>query len=209
MEKLRIIQGRVANLHRDNLDTDTIIRIERLSTIERSELGQYAFEAIRYGKDKEPDPSFPYNQAMFAHAPILTAGKNFGCGSSREGAVWALVSLGVRCVIAPSFGEIFHNNCFQNGLLPIAVPEDTVESIESLTGSGQALTVNLEAQQILLPNNKVIDFQIDARRRDALLEGRDDIEQTLMLDEQISAWQAQDQQARPWVWLEKAKKTVN
>jgi len=201
MDKIRIIEGCVANLRRDNLDTDTIIRIERLSTIERSQLGQYAFEALRYGKDGEADPSFPYNQAMFAHAPILMAGKNFGCGSSREGAVWSLVSLGVRCIIAPSFGEIFHNNCFQNGVLPIILPERTITSIELQTSQGHALTVNLETQQILLPDGNVIGFEIDARRRDALLEGRDDIEQTLTQDAEIYAWQAQDRQARPWVWL--------
>ncbi|ETF02996.1 isopropylmalate isomerase [Advenella kashmirensis W13003] len=201
MDKVRIIEGCVANLRRDNLDTDTIIRIERLSAIERSQLGQYAFEALRYGKDGEADPSFPYNQPMFAQAPILMAGKNFGCGSSREGAVWSLVSLGVRCIIAPSFGEIFHNNCFQNGVLPIVLPEGTITSIDLQTSQGHALTVNLETQQILLPDGHAIGFEIDARRRDALLEGRDDIEQTLTQDAEICAWQAQDRQARPWVWL--------
>lgn len=201
MEKVRIIEGRVANLRRDNLDTDTIIRIERLSTVERSQLGQYAFEALRHGKDNEADPSFPYNQSLFAHAPILTAGKNFGCGSSREGAVWSLYSLGVRCVIAPSFGEIFHNNCFQNGVLPVVLPEDAVASIECQTDQGAILTVNLETQEIMLPSGQLIQFAIDARRRDALLEGRDDIAQTLTQDAEICAWQAQDRQARPWVWL--------
>jgi len=201
MEKIRTIEGRVANLRRDNVDTDTIIRIERLSTVERSQLGQYAFEALRYGKDNEVDPSFPYNQPLFAHAPILTAGKNFGCGSSREGAVWALVGLGVRCVIAPSFGEIFHNNCFQNGMLPIILPEEMITSIDLQTRQGQGLAVNLGMQQILLPDGNVIEFEIDARRRDALLEGRDDIEQTLTQDAEICAWQTQDRQVRPWVWL--------
>lgn len=201
MEKIRTIEGRVANLRRDNVDTDTIIRIERLSTVERSQLGQYAFEALRYGKDNEVDPSFPYNQPLFAHAPILTAGKNFGCGSSREGAVWALVGLGVRCVIAPSFGEIFHNNCFQNGMLPIILPEEMITSIDLQTRQGQGLAVNLGTQQILLPDGNVIEFEIDARRRDALLEGRDDIEQTLTQDAEICAWQTQDRQVRPWVWL--------
>lgn len=201
MEKIRTIEGRVANLRRDNVDTDTIIRIERLSTVERSQLGRYAFEALRYGKDNEVDPSFPYNQPLFAHAPILTAGKNFGCGSSREGAVWALVGLGVRCVIAPSFGEIFHNNCFQNGMLPIILPEEMITSIDLQTRQGHALTVNLGTQQILLPDGNVIEFEIDARRRDALLEGRDDIEQTLTQDAEICAWQTQDRQIRPWVWL--------
>ncbi|AHG62535.1 3-isopropylmalate dehydratase small subunit [Advenella mimigardefordensis] len=205
MEKIRIIDGRVASLRRENVDTDTIIRIERLSTVEKSQLGQYAFEALRYDKNNELDPSFPYNQPMFAHAPILTAGANFGCGSSREGAVWSLVSLGVRCVIAPSFGEIFHNNCFQNGVLPIVLPASDVALIDARTSQGDSLTVNLQTQQIRLPDGRIIEFDIDARRRDALLEGRDDIAQTLTQDAEICAWQAQDREARPWVWLQKQK----
>ncbi|MGB3289343.1 MAG: 3-isopropylmalate dehydratase small subunit [Burkholderiaceae bacterium] len=203
MDAVKVIQGAVANLRRANVDTDVIIRIERLANAERSQLGQFAFESLRFAADGSADPSFPYNQEAFTHAPILTAGRNFGCGSSREGAVWALVSLGVRCVIAPSFGEIFHNNCFQNGLLPIALAEPLVDQIAAATDSGAELVVDLEQRKLLLPDGNLIPFSIDARRREALLEGRDEISQTLTDHQTIRAWQEQDKLARPWVWKAK------
>jgi len=200
MEKIKVVRGHVANLRRANIDTDTIIRIERLSSIERDQLGAYAFESLRLLSDGSPDPSFPFNQEAFRQAPILTADENFGCGSSREGAVWALASLGVRCVIAPSFGEIFHSNCFQNGLLPIVLADQQVLQIASATDSGAELVVDLESQEILLPDGNAISFTIDPRKREALLEGWDEISQTLAHDATIKAWQKKDKQDRPWVW---------
>lgn len=208
MEKLVRVQGRAATIPRSNIDTDMIIRIERLSTIPRSELGKYAFESLRRAKDGSLDPAFPLNASQFDHAPILMAGPNFGCGSSREGAVWALVSLGIRCLIAPSFGDIFFNNCFQNGVLPIVLDERHIRDLTGQCTHGASLTVDLETQEITAPDGSRLAFEVDQLKREALMEGLDDIEQTLKRDTDIRRWQAMDHTRRPWVWKPLAQPTA-
>lgn len=191
------LTGPAATLLRANIDTDVIIRIERLTALERDQLGPYALEALRYRPDGDEDADFVLNQPAFRVAPILLAGSNFGCGSSREAAVWALMGRGIRCVIAPSFGDIFFNNCFQNGLLPIRMP---TAPLAAAAATGAPFTVDLQQCTIALPDGEVLVFEIDLQRRDGLLLGLDDIELTLREDEIIRAWQRNDQGRRPWAW---------
>jgi 3-isopropylmalate/(R)-2-methylmalate dehydratase small subunit len=203
MEKFTKLSGPAAPLMRANVDTDLIIRIQRLVGTGRTGLGPYAFENLRLLPDGTENPDFVLNKAPYREAPILLAGANFGCGSSREGAVWALMGAGIRCVIAPSFGDIFHNNCFQNGLLPIALPDEVVKQIAAETEASQGArhtAIDLMRQVVITPEGAEIPFSIDARKRDALLEGLDDIALTLRLKDQIEAWQASDRAKRGWVW---------
>jgi len=199
-EPFTTVSGPAAWLPKPNIDTDVIIRIERLTTLPRGELGAYGFESLRYRPDGSEDPDFVMNQPRFRRAPFLLAGENFGCGSSREGAVWALREMGVRCVIAPSFGDIFYSNCFQNGVLPIRLPADEVEAIGSLCRTGAPLKVDLERLRLEPPGQPPLSFTVDAQRREALLTGLDDIDRTLKDDDAIRAWQNADRAARPWVW---------
>jgi len=203
MDKFTRLEGVAAPLMRQNVDTDVVIRIERLVGLQKDELGPYCFEAIRYRPDGSENPDFILNQAPYRGAPILLAGDNFGCGSSREGAVWALMGLGIKAVIAPSYGDIFFNNCFQNGLLPVALPLAEVERLaeEMRAAPGNArVTIDLERQVVISPRGREIKFEIDPKRRKAMLDGLDDISMTLTYKDQIAAWQAQDQSDRPWVW---------
>lgn len=200
MEPFVTVAGPAAVLARDNVDTDVIVRIERLTSVARAELGPYAFESWRYLADGSEDPDFVLNRAAFRSAPILVAGRNFGCGSSREGAVWALAASGIRCVIAESFGDIFFSNCFQNALLPLRLSAEALQQVTQAAAGAEALTVDLGARRIVLPNGASITFEVDALRRKALLEGIDDIGRTLKFDAAITAWQRADQAARPWVW---------
>lgn len=183
-----------------NIDTDVIIRIERLTSVPREQLGRYAFEALRYRIDGSEDPDFVLNRTNFRNAPIVIVGDNFGCGSSREGAVWALMAAGLRCVIAESFGDIFYNNCFQNGLLPVVLPVAAVSQLAREAANGTLLTVDLVEQKVLTPQGEAIAFDIDAQRRHALLEGLDDITLTLTRLSEIVAWQSQDRNLRSWIW---------
>jgi 3-isopropylmalate/(R)-2-methylmalate dehydratase small subunit len=186
---------------RDNIDTDVIIRVERLTGTTRAEMAPWAFEALRYRPDGSENPDFVLNQPPFRGAPILIAGANFGCGSSREGAVWSMMGSGLRCVIAPSFGDIFFNNCFQNGMLPVRLPADDVRRLaEACAGGNARVTVDLRRQVVIFPHGEEVGFEIEAVRRDALLEGLDEIGQTLKLSDAIAAFQQQDHAARPWVW---------
>jgi 3-isopropylmalate/(R)-2-methylmalate dehydratase small subunit len=194
------ITGPAATLLRANIDTDVIIRIERLTSVVREQLGPYAFEALRYRKDGSEDPDFVLNRPMYRDAPILIAGANFGCGSSREGAVWALMAAGLRCVIASSFGDIFYNNCFQNGLLPVVLPEATVRHLAAQAEQGASLTIGLLDCAITLPGGEKVSFEINAARRQALIEGLDDISRTLRQRADIVAWQSRDRAARSWIW---------
>jgi 3-isopropylmalate/(R)-2-methylmalate dehydratase small subunit len=195
MEKFTTLAGAAAPLTRANIDTDTIIRIERLTGIRREEMGAYAFEALR------GEPDFVLSRPEFQDTPILIGGANFGCGSSREGAVWALMGMGLRCVIAESFGDIFFNNCFQNGMLPIALPADDIRRLADQCAGGNArVTVDLQRQVVIAPRGEEIPFTIDAMRREALLEGLDDIGLTLKHEAAIDAYHAGDSAARPWVW---------
>jgi 3-isopropylmalate/(R)-2-methylmalate dehydratase small subunit len=200
MQPFTRIAGPAAPLLRANIDTDVIIRIERLTGVPREQLGRYAFEALRYRGDGSEDPDFALNRTNFRNAPILIAGENFGCGSSREGAVWALMAAGLRCVIAESFGDIFYNNCFQNGMLPVVLPAVTVAQLAGEAANGAPFTVDLVEQMILSPQGEAITFDIDAQRRQALLEGLDDISLTLKRLPEIAAWQSHDRMGRPWIW---------
>jgi 3-isopropylmalate/(R)-2-methylmalate dehydratase small subunit len=205
MEKFTKVTGVAAPLMRENVDTDLIIRIERLvNNTGRTGLGPYCFEQIRLRPDGSENPDCVLNQAPYRDAPIILSADNFGCGSSREGAVWALAGMGVKAVIAPSYGDIFFNNCFQNGILPVKLPLAEVQQLadEMKASPGNArITVDLETCQVVSPTGRIIPFQVDARRQHAMLNGLDDIGQTLSRKGEIEAWQAADRAARPWVWL--------
>ncbi len=202
MQAFTTVTGRAVPLMRTNIDTDVIIRIERLTAGEPSTLGTYAFEAWRYLPDGTENPDFTPNQPKYRGAPILIAGRNFGCGSSREGAVHALQGMGLRCVIAESFGDIFFGNCFQNGMLPIRLPDENIQTLVAETNVSEVpCTIDLKLLTITTPSGRTIPFTTDPQRREALLEGLDDIGLTLKYEADITKWQTQDRLARPWVWL--------
>ena len=203
-QPITVVSGPAAPLLRANVDTDAIIRIEHLTQTPRSELGRHALQALRYLPDGSVDPRFALNQSTFRDAPILLAGPNFGCGSSREHAVWALQGLGLRCIIAPSFGDIFYTNCFQNGMLPIRLPLEVVEDLAEQCVGGLALEVDLRTCSISAPEGSVFAFSIDSRRRDGLLHGLDEIGLTLKDETKIAIWQSHDRRSRPWAWPSKA-----
>ncbi len=199
MEPFTKLTGRAAPLLLANIDTDVIIRIEHLTAADQTVLGRYAFESLRYLPDGAENPDFVFNRPEFRGAPILLAGPNFGCGSSREGAVTAIHQMGLRCVIAPSFGDIFYGNCFQNGLLAIRLPEATVTALADRLATNSRLTIDLE-RQVVVAGNAMHPFEIDARRRESLLEGLDDIGLTLKQMNVIRAFQEADRASRPWAW---------
>jgi 3-isopropylmalate/(R)-2-methylmalate dehydratase small subunit len=190
-----------------NIDTDVIIPAKRLVGHQRHELGAFAFEAHRYRADGSDNPTFILNQPRYRDARILIAGQNFGCGSSRESAVWALAGFGFRCVIAPEFGDIFFNNAFQNGLLLVRLPENQVArlAVEVENAGSPVISVDLESKTVIAPSGTSISFEIDSERRQALLEGRDEIGMTLMRDADILAFQARDRVARPWIYQTKPR----
>ena len=198
MQAFTTLTGVAAPLLRDNIDTDIIIRVERLAGTSRESMGAVAFEAWRFLPDGSENPEFVLNQPRYRGAPILLAGANFGCGSSREGAVWAMMGLGLRCVIAESFGDIFFNNCFQNGLLPVRLPAATVHRLADVPGE---ITVDLARQQISGALGGPAPFDIEPMRRTALLEGLDEIGLTLKHHAAITRFQQADRADRPWVWL--------
>jgi 3-isopropylmalate/(R)-2-methylmalate dehydratase small subunit len=200
MTPFTTVTGPAVPLMRANVDTDVIVRIERLTSLQKDQLGPYALEALRLRADGSEDPACVLNRPAFRQAPVLLAGENFGCGSSREGAVWALMGMGVRCVIAPSFGDIFFNNCFQNGVLPVRWPMAQVEALAAQCANGTPVTVDLQAKTITAPDGRASSFEIDPLRREALLHGLDDIGLTLKDDALIRAWQQADRARRPWAW---------
>jgi len=192
-----------APIMRSNIDTDVIIRIERLvGNSVRGSLGQWAFGSLRYLPDGSENPDFILNREPYRSAEILVTGPNFGCGSSREGAVWALAEMGIRAIIGSGFGDIFFANCFQNGILPVVVDKDIVDSlaaeIEATQGAGR-VSIDLEAQTIVSPSGRQHRFDIDPRRREGLLQGLDEVALTLKRDEEIKIFQAADRAARPWI----------
>ncbi|HWG78874.1 MAG TPA: 3-isopropylmalate dehydratase small subunit [Stellaceae bacterium] len=204
MEKFTVLRAIAAPLLRENVDTDIIIRIERLVGGSRhSDLGRHAFESWRYLPDGSENPDFILNRESYRRARILLAGRNFGCGSSREGAVWALAQMGFRCVLAPSFGDIFRNNCFQNAVLPVTLAQPTIEAIarqvETAPDQNQ-VTVDLTHSVVVAPDGSETAFSIDALRREALLEGVDDIALTMKRADEIARFQATDRARRPWVY---------
>jgi 3-isopropylmalate/(R)-2-methylmalate dehydratase small subunit len=201
MEKFTVLKGVAAPLMLANVDTDVIIRMERLSRLGRGELGPWAFESLRYLPDGSENPQFLLNQPPWRGAKILLAAENFGCGSSREMAVWALWDLGVRCVIAPSFGDIFYGNCFQNGMLPLRLPAAEVEAIAAeVRDGGREISVDLGAQQVITPSGRAVAFEIEPGRRKALLQGLDAIGATLAYADDIARFQARDRIERPWLY---------
>ena len=206
MKPVSTITGVAAPLALANVDTDVVIRIEKLAQCPRDELGRWAFAPLRFRDDGSENPAFVLNQPGWREARILVAGPNFGCGSSREHAVWALQGMGIACVIAASFGDIFRNNCFQNGLLPVQLPPSEaqwlLEALEQRKREGEpvVLEVELQAQVVRWPGERELPFAIEPRRREALLQGLDPIGLTRRLLPQIEAWQAADRAARPWVW---------
>jgi 3-isopropylmalate dehydrogenase len=188
---------------RVNIDTDVLIPIHRLIDHPPDELGAFLFEAWRYGADGEPNADFVLNQPRYEGAQVLVAGENFGCGSSREHAVWALDAFGIRCVIAASFGDIFRQNCYQNGLLPVVLDAAEVEAlIADLRdeSAAPAVTVDLVDQIVITPSGRTIRFDIDAERREALIAGLDEIGMTLRLVAQIRGFEATDLGDRPWIY---------
>ena len=203
MQPFTQVSGPAAPLMEANINTDVIIRIERLSDVAADALAPFAFEAWRFDEAGEENPDFVLNKPPWRGAPILIAGANFGCGSSREGAVHALDCIGVRAVIAPSFGGIFRNNCYQNGVLPVVLPEEVVNGFAEIarTQPDAPFEVDLERQVVVPPNGAPIPFEIDGLRKKALLAGVDDLGLTAARLPEIGAWQEQDRAARPWVWL--------
>ena len=192
-----------APIMRSNIDTDVVIRIERLvGTSIRGTLGKWAFGSLRYLPDGSENPEFILNREPYREAEILITGPNFGCGSSREGAVWSLQEMGIRAVIGSSFGDIFFANCFQNGILPIVVDKAIVDGlaaeVEHSQGAGR-VGVDLEEQTIISPSGKRHRFEIDPRRRQGLLQGLDEVALTLQRDAEIRAFQAADRIERPWI----------
>jgi 3-isopropylmalate/(R)-2-methylmalate dehydratase small subunit len=193
MEPFVSLEGVVAPLDQVNVDTDMIIPAVYLKSIARTGFGPNLFDRYRYREDGSENPDFVLNQAPYRPAKILVSGPNFGCGSSREHAPWALEDYGIRCVIAPSFADIFYNNCFKNGLLPLALPEADVRRImdKAMENPGVQLTVDLEAQQVRdADEDIVVDFEVDEFRRYCLLNGLDDIGLTLQHEDAITAYEA-------------------
>jgi 3-isopropylmalate/(R)-2-methylmalate dehydratase small subunit len=201
MQPFQTVTGCAIPLMEANVDTDVIIPIQALVGTGRDGLGPQCFARRRYRPDGSENPDFVPNQPPWRGSPILLAEENFGCGSSREGAVWALMGMGVRAVVAPSFGDIFFGNALQNGLLPVRLPLEAVRAIAAQTRAspGNArTTVDLVRQVVIAPDGAAHPFPLDARKRTALLEGLDDIAQTLRAGPQIAAWTSAYRERTPW-----------
>lgn len=201
MEAFTVNTGVAAPIVRDNIDTDMLIRIERLAQLKRGQFGPWLFEMWRYGADGTEEPGFILNQPAFRQARFVLAGRNFGCGSSREMAVWALQEFGIRCVVAESFGDIFYTNCLQNGVLPIVLDRPTIDALALKAQTGQAVTINLLENRISTAGMDDIAFSVPEAHRRVLLLGLDEIAQTLEYDDDISGFQQRDRLARPWVYF--------
>lgn len=201
MEKFTKLTGVAAPLPVVNVDTDMIIPKDYLKTIKRTGLGKGLFAEARYKEDGSENPDFVLNKPAYRNARILVAGDNFGCGSSREHAPWALLDFGIRCVLSTSFADIFYNNCFKNGILPIVVSQDDLDKLmdDASRGSNAVLTVDLEAQEITGPDGGSIRFDIDPARRHILLEGLDDIASTLKNESVIGSFEQKVSAERPWL----------
>jgi 3-isopropylmalate/(R)-2-methylmalate dehydratase small subunit len=203
MKKFDRLTAVAAPLMRANIDTDIVIPIDRMvgSSI-RGKLGKWAFTALRYLPDGSENPEFVLNRAPYRAAEILIVGPNFGCGSSREPAVWAIQEAGIKAIVGSGFGDIFYNNCFQNGLLPVVLDPAAVQAIarevEETQGTG-GVSVDLEKCEVITPSGRRYAFEIEPRRRTALIEGLDEIGATLKRDAEIRAFQARDRENRPWV----------
>jgi 3-isopropylmalate/(R)-2-methylmalate dehydratase small subunit len=200
MQKFTKLTGVAAPLPIINVDTDMIIPKDYLKTIKRTGLGSGLFAEMRFNEDGSENPDFVLNKAAWRKAEILVAGDNFGCGSSREHAPWALLDFGIRCVISTSFADIFYNNCFKNGILPITVSPEDLDKLmdDAQRGANATVTVDLETLEIRGPDGGVITFEIDAFKRHCLLNGLDDIGLTLEKAKSIDVFEKHNAQSRPW-----------
>ena len=201
MDKFETLTGIAAPMPLVNIDTDMIIPKQFLKTIKRSGLGVNLFDEMRYDDDGKEIPDFVLNQEQYRATQILVAGENFGCGSSREHAPWALKDFGIRAIVSTSFADIFYNNCFKNGLLPIVLPAEAVDVLmkDAEKGSNARMTVDLEAQTVTSSDGEVFSFEIDSFKKHCLIEGLDDIGLSLEKVASIDTYEAQAEQARPWV----------
>jgi 3-isopropylmalate/(R)-2-methylmalate dehydratase small subunit len=200
MEKFDKLEGVAAPLKMINVDTDMIIPADYLKTLKRTGLAKGLFSRIRKRADGTEDPNFPLNKPAYKKAQILVAGDNFGCGSSREHAPWALMDAGIRCVISTQFGDIFYNNSFKNGLLPIKVSPEDLEKLfdDAERGANATLSIDLEKQEIRGPDGGVVKFDIDPHRKHCLLDGLDDIGLTKQKQKKIDSFEEKSKAARPW-----------
>jgi len=201
MEKFTQLRGVAAPLDMVNIDTDLIIPKQHLKTIERTGLGKFLLDELRYNEDGSEKEDFVLNQPAYRDAKILVAGDNFGCGSSREHAPWAIEDFGIRCVISTSFADIFYNNCFKNGILPIVVSPEDLENLmdDAGRGSNAILTIDLEAQEITGPDGGTVKFDIDPFRKHCLVNGLDDIGLTMEKVDKISDFEDRRAQSQPWL----------
>ena len=202
MEKFTRLTGVAAPLPMTNVDTDRIIPARFLKTIKRTGLGKHLFSELRFADDGSERPDFVLNRPAYREARVLIAGENFGCGSSREHAPWALLDFGIRCIIAESFADIFFNNCFKNGMLPIKLPRDDVARLMSQAegDAGTTITVDLEKQEITEADGAVIAFEVEPFRKHCLLAGLDDVGLTLEKTDKIDAFEARQKASQPWLY---------
>jgi 3-isopropylmalate/(R)-2-methylmalate dehydratase small subunit len=200
MQPFTTLTGVAAPMPKANIDTDQIIPARFLKTIKRSGLGQHLFDSMRYREDGSERPDFVLNQAPYRNAEILIAHENFGCGSSREHAPWALLDFGIRCVIAPSFADIFKANSYKNGVLPIALPRSVCDALmqDAQMGANARISIDLERQVVIRPNGEELPFEIDPFRKHSMLNGLDDIGQTLQHASAIDTFEARRAAAEPW-----------
>ncbi len=201
MDKFTALTAVAAPMPMQNIDTDKVIPARFLKTIKRSGLGVHLFDPLRYQQDGSENPDFVLNKEPFRKAQILIAHENFGCGSSREHAPWALLDFGIRCIIAPDFADIFFNNSFKNGILPIRLPRAVCDQLmeDSRQGDNARLTIDLDRQVVVRPNGEEISFEIDPFRKHLLLNGLDDIGQTLQHAPAIDSYETQQRQVQPWM----------
>ncbi|HEY5225512.1 MAG TPA: 3-isopropylmalate dehydratase small subunit [Methylovirgula sp.] len=201
MDKFTTLTGVAAPLEMTNVDTDMIIPKQYLKTIKRTGLGGGLFSELRFGDDGSENPEFVLNKPAYRKAQILVAGDNFGCGSSREHAPWALLDFGIRCVISTSFADIFYNNCFKNGILPIKVTPEDLDKLmdDAVRGANATLSIDLEAQEIRGPDGGVIRFDLDPFRKHCLMNGLDDIGLTLEKGGRIASFEDKAKAERPWL----------
>jgi 3-isopropylmalate/(R)-2-methylmalate dehydratase small subunit len=201
MDKFEKLHGIAAPMPLVNIDTDMIIPKVFLKSIQRSGFGKHLFDEMRFNRDGTEIEDFVLNKPQYRAAEILIAGDNFGCGSSREHAPWAIADFGIKCIVSTSFADIFFNNCFKNGILPVVLPQEQVDLLmaDAEKGANARVTVDLEAQEITTSEGEVITFDVDAHRKHCLLEGLDDIGQTMQKQSAIDSFEAQASAARPWV----------
>ncbi len=202
MEKFTKLTGVAAPMNMINVDTDMIIPKQYLKTIKRSGLGQYLFDEMRFNRDGSEVEDFVLNKPAYRDASILVAGDNFGCGSSREHAPWALLDFGIKCVISTSFADIFYNNCFKNGILPIKVTKEQLDMLmdDAERGANATISIDLEAQTIQGPDGGEIKFEIDEFKRHCLLNGLDDVGLTMQAKDKIDDFEGQQKAGQPWLY---------